>query len=1113
MALTTNQLAVALRLAAYDENGAIPDLAADISEQIVRLNSVAGELISAYAPTAPETIKDQATVLFCGYLVDKPTVSGTALANAWANSGAGALLARWRPEGGGVISPSAASPGMTPSSNGASIPQELADKIGTLIVQGVGDTNTDAGEHTVETLVISEAEANTGLDVTFEAAEKKLILYLPPQIKQRVKDITLDGTTLRWTEVDSTGTEHAESAAITGSGGAGLTQAQVDDRIETYTGQTTPSGTLARGRIPRMTATLSGAVTRNDIDARVKAHTGQLTTTGTLARDRVALATTTEPGTISAAMKAVIDRVQDTEGPGQVGKYLGLSGAQGQIAAVDAPTGGGGGGLTQAQVDARIVAAARALTSTTLADTDSLVVSDASVAAGEPRRVWSVADLDARIAAKAPSGGGGLGAAAVENFAKTATPNARLPYNRLPLTFLGLEDALNKIGWNDEPRITLHIGTSLQGVTLVPRLTYAAAAERGTRIDANAYVHIKIPSTLLEEVDLKDLRIVWDGDTPTMPLTGDTWTRRTATGGNTYYRAVYPGGTQAGVRIKAQRFVSPVFDSEETLEVVRNQFSYNELRDRPPNAQRSLFSGSLTGVAISTNISTSSAVTLTNLTDPLDLDDEGHGLIAGSMTFGLTGRSNLTVGFSSQASGNNLNIAQTVPFTVSLESIARTPRYLASASEYGFIIASVEIWYAALLYGTVVVRASRDANNRVGLNAQYLANAGTNVPSPAVTASVTLSGDVAVLPTGIPRGGASGTSGLIYEFADALPTADETYADGDLALVYDSESMAQGLYRKGSTVTHVKADTGLAGLTLDPSTDLFQQNVTRYTHQYFNRSSTFQARAGNGIVLAVHTLWSDAPTVLSTLDFDYNTLTRSDGEIDIHFTSARSYRGVIRVSAGTFTVDIQRLNSTEWRVTGLTAPQVTALRENDWVFSEPGATGTKVDHQWDEVLRGVDRASGNGNGMAPAAGGTVTRTSGIIGVSLPSTSRQRTVLASNSPAQYVTPYVDLGVVIPENGYVIVSAYFRTLETPPFMTTAVFSGFQLRRLTVPTSNSQYQFDYRYVVSMEAPGSSFSYTPFAIHLYRNTANNLRARHVYSRSGDASTWLHMFAEARAF
>ena len=92
MAVTVEELAVALRLSA-DGTG----LAAAQTAILGRLLGVAEAHVMLMIPTAPHAVQDEAIVRMSSYLYDSPPgAQGTGYANAWANSGAGALASRWR---------------------------------------------------------------------------------------------------------------------------------------------------------------------------------------------------------------------------------------------------------------------------------------------------------------------------------------------------------------------------------------------------------------------------------------------------------------------------------------------------------------------------------------------------------------------------------------------------------------------------------------------------------------------------------------------------------------------------------------------------------------------------------------------------------------------------------------------------------------------------------------------------------------------------------------------------------------------------------------------------------------------------------------------------------
>ena len=91
MAITLIDLAAALRIG--DGVNAPEEPIAGI---LNRLMGVSEAFVDLMASTAPEPIRDEATVRMSAYLYDAPTASrGDKYANAWANSGAAGLLSRW----------------------------------------------------------------------------------------------------------------------------------------------------------------------------------------------------------------------------------------------------------------------------------------------------------------------------------------------------------------------------------------------------------------------------------------------------------------------------------------------------------------------------------------------------------------------------------------------------------------------------------------------------------------------------------------------------------------------------------------------------------------------------------------------------------------------------------------------------------------------------------------------------------------------------------------------------------------------------------------------------------------------------------------------------------
>ena len=91
MAVTVTQLAAALRIGDGSTAPVEPQLSI-----LNRLLGVGEALVDLLAPSAPDAIKDEATIRVAAYLYDQPTAAqGNRYANAWRSSGAGALVARW----------------------------------------------------------------------------------------------------------------------------------------------------------------------------------------------------------------------------------------------------------------------------------------------------------------------------------------------------------------------------------------------------------------------------------------------------------------------------------------------------------------------------------------------------------------------------------------------------------------------------------------------------------------------------------------------------------------------------------------------------------------------------------------------------------------------------------------------------------------------------------------------------------------------------------------------------------------------------------------------------------------------------------------------------------
>ena len=94
MALTLADIAIALRISA--DGADIPQAQQNV---LTRLQGVAEAHIDIKAPEAPDAVRDESIIRMVGYLYDSPTASRRdSFANAFVNSGAGALLTHWIPQ-------------------------------------------------------------------------------------------------------------------------------------------------------------------------------------------------------------------------------------------------------------------------------------------------------------------------------------------------------------------------------------------------------------------------------------------------------------------------------------------------------------------------------------------------------------------------------------------------------------------------------------------------------------------------------------------------------------------------------------------------------------------------------------------------------------------------------------------------------------------------------------------------------------------------------------------------------------------------------------------------------------------------------------------------------
>ena len=194
-----------------------------------------------------------------------------------------------------------------------------------------------------------------------------------------------------------------------------------------------------------------------------------------------------------------------------------------------------------------------------------------------------------------------------------------------------------------------------------------------------------------------------------------------------------------------------------------------------------------------------------------------------------------------------------------------------------------------------------------------------------------------VIGSGVPRGVGGGQW---FAYA-ALPDARD-FADGDLILVTGADNA--GAWRKTSTETIRRADTGLAGLTLDPRFDFIARRDG-------DRDRIYYAPAGMGTNYPPSNQWGSAPNVVQSISLTYGHSDNTNGVLIIRFNGNRTYTGQITITSGVYALALRRFDATTWRIDGSDRHRgVYAPALATWTFGEPGATGYETVHSLTRVL-------------------------------------------------------------------------------------------------------------------------------------------------------------------
>ena len=331
----------------------------------------------------------------------------------------------------------------------------------------------------------------------------------------------------------------------------------------------------------------------------------------------------------------------------------------------------------------------------------------------------------------------------------------------------------------------------------------------------------------------------------------------------------------------------------------------------------------------------------------IDLDTENQGIVFAEYSVNLPARSSNSVGWDSSGAAR-----ADVHGQVSLQQVESLPaRVPLATTNLGEVIVRRAVYLGTVKLGDLVVRLQRDSNtNEVGVNVRYEAAAGHS--HSGINFSISVSGRMYLLTAGA-ESDSLGSVGAGYVFDTALP-APETYGEDSIAYVVTGSE--RGVYIKDTAITHGAADTGWAGRTVDPFFNLASDDATAgaltYTNRHANANAFTDPRTG-ATIPANSSGAAGMPAGLRYINFSYRSPVHSAGQIEIVYSTTRTYTGAIELTThgGGVTTDllIPRVNGTTWRLGNLSAGSISRLLAGQWTLSEPGHGDAIVVHSWVKV--------------------------------------------------------------------------------------------------------------------------------------------------------------------
>ena len=801
MALTLPQLAYRLRIQADDTTAVSTEIATELAD----LRSVASAFIALQAPAAPGPVQDEATVLFAAYVYDGPSSDpgGAALAypNAWRNSGAEALLARWRVRRAGIIAPAGAAAVAAAAAAGNPVVGARVDEgdlvftladgatISVTLPSGGGNGDGGAGLTVEQAADLAGAVQYAGLTLS----DRDLSVA---DSEGNVKTLTIPGITVR---DESLVLGNANGVVQLSFVGPNVAAVRNGDQVTvTITGvsvaevNTLVAAHESVGDLERFEAALryeNNLVTGASVTIGLSNAAGQI------------------PGHPTVPPSTFDRQLVFRQGTGLHQRFT-VGDLLAKPSVTDSQQLDDGNSLSWRESDVTFRVARERGTNRFLfsADTPStylLTITDSQVDVQGWARLSSAARMPAaKLPAQIPAGNLPAAAlagrseaqvsaairAAVRDFAETGN-DARVPDGNLSNKADDLLSAFNdSSGWVREGTAPAddamlrnvsasHVGQPQPTLAQLQAQTVwrGTADNPGGTTYLNIWVAVRVPAAINADVAAGLLRVgnitnVEPDDPGEQHVSDDgTWVlvgRGTGVNLPYFYYAIRFTGIPGGDSVAVSRFARFSFDRRK-LEI-----DYSQLTGTPPLPVGTvqLHNGPLTGLAVTSSAgSVETAIGSGAITPAFDLDDHTHGEFHVSITLGMTSRSDNAISFDSTERGTTASVT-TYTFSAIefLSQVKALASWQAGGTIEGVVIAGkVDVYRQGVKLGDVAVYLVHDGTNRLAYIIRYEGASGRYTWS--FTASMRLS--YSASDGGASSGGGGGASptvsSVILNFATA----------------------------------------------------------------------------------------------------------------------------------------------------------------------------------------------------------------------------------------------------------------------------------------------------------------------------------------------------------